>query len=166
MDICRHKTAISRSDLSKPVRLALLSGIINVETTVFDYGCGRGIDVKFLNFQGIKAVGYDSHYFPEKNFIQSDIVMLNYVLNVIEIPEERLDVLRFCYELAIQGLLIAVRLLNERPKIYTEYGDGVLTKRKTFQKFFTKGEFKSYLYSSLGVEPEFLSSGIAVILKE
>ncbi len=57
MDIFRYRTAISRSELSKPVRLALLSGIINTETTIFDYGCGRGTDIKFLNAQGIKTLG-------------------------------------------------------------------------------------------------------------
>lgn len=165
MDIFRYRTAISRSELSKPVRLALLSGIINTETTIFDYGCGRGTDIKFLNAQGIKTIGYDSYYFPEKNFVQSDIVMLNYVLNVIESPEERLEVLKFCFEMSVQGLLVAVRLLNERPKIYREYGDGILTKRKTFQKFFTKKEFEDYLYCNLNLKPEFLSPGIAVILK-
>jgi len=40
--IKRSRTAIGRSDYSRPVRLALESGLLLPTTTVFDYGCGRG----------------------------------------------------------------------------------------------------------------------------
>jgi len=41
----RHRTAIERTDLSKPVRLGLEDGLFPAGTTFFDYGCGRGGDV-------------------------------------------------------------------------------------------------------------------------
>src|SRR5262245_51696416 len=39
-DIPRYKTAIGRSTLSRPVKLALADGLIDSETSLFDYGCG------------------------------------------------------------------------------------------------------------------------------
>ena len=41
----RHKAAIVRHDLSRPVRLALDAGLFSPETTFFDYRCGHGGDV-------------------------------------------------------------------------------------------------------------------------
>jgi hypothetical protein len=41
----RHRTAIGRGDLSRPVRQSLVDGLISPETSVLDYGCGRGQDV-------------------------------------------------------------------------------------------------------------------------
>ena len=42
----RRKTAIRRPDLSRPVALALRDGLISETSTVFDYGCGHGDDVR------------------------------------------------------------------------------------------------------------------------
>lgn len=41
----RHKAAIVRHDLSRPVGLALDAGLFSPETTFFDYRCGHGGDV-------------------------------------------------------------------------------------------------------------------------
>jgi hypothetical protein len=43
--IPRHKTAIRRGDLSRPIRSAIDSGMIDPATSVFDYGCGHGQDI-------------------------------------------------------------------------------------------------------------------------
>jgi len=52
----RHgQTAISRTALSRPVVLALNDGLLPPGATFFDYGCGRGGDLKRL-----KALGYDA----------------------------------------------------------------------------------------------------------
>ena len=40
--IDRHKAALVRNELSKPVRVALEAGLFTIETTFFDYGCGHG----------------------------------------------------------------------------------------------------------------------------
>lgn len=44
----RDRTAIKRYDASRPVRLALADGLISAETSVFDYGCGHGDDLRYL----------------------------------------------------------------------------------------------------------------------
>jgi hypothetical protein len=46
--IARHRTAIGRPELSRPLRLALQDGLLTAETSVFDYGCGRGDDLQRL----------------------------------------------------------------------------------------------------------------------
>ena len=53
--IDRHKTAISRYELSKPVKSLLEYGLLKNGTTFFDCGCGQGAD-----FRGLQALGYDS----------------------------------------------------------------------------------------------------------
>lgn len=175
--INRYKTAISRKKYSKPLRLALLSGFVNLETTVLDYGCGKGSDVSFLKEDNIIACGYDPYYFPEINpflnqeishyqeISQFDIVLLIYVLNVIECPKERLDLLKMCFNNSKQGLLVSVRLKRECPKMYQEYGDGIITRKGTFQKFYTQDEFQSYLFDTLKIQPLILSPGISFISK-
>ena len=48
LEIERHRAAIFRIELSRPVRLAIEWAILNKDTTFFDYGCGHGGDVEFL----------------------------------------------------------------------------------------------------------------------
>lgn len=45
MDVNRSRTAISRVEFSRPVKLALQDRIITSGVAVLDYGCGRGDDV-------------------------------------------------------------------------------------------------------------------------
>jgi hypothetical protein len=40
----RHRTAIRRTTLSRPLSLALDAGLIDHDVIVLDYGCGRGAD--------------------------------------------------------------------------------------------------------------------------
>ena len=54
MPVLRHKTAISRTDFSRPMRLALDHGLISEGTKVFDYGCGKGDDIRLLEERGIR----------------------------------------------------------------------------------------------------------------
>lgn len=53
----RHKAAFRRSRLSSPIAIAIDKGIITPETSVFDYGTGKGDCVNFLNppFQGFQV---------------------------------------------------------------------------------------------------------------
>ena len=46
--IQRHKAAIRRTELSKPVRLAMEDGLLSESKTFFDYGCGHGDDLRIL----------------------------------------------------------------------------------------------------------------------
>jgi len=83
MKIDRHKAAISRNDLSKPVFAALQQNVINEGDSVFDYGCGKGDDVKILRKQGYDAIGWDPFHAPENQKRSADIVNLGYVINEI-----------------------------------------------------------------------------------
>lgn len=49
----RHKTALARYELSKPVKGLLEYGVLRVGLSFFDYGCGQGADVR-----GLQALGY------------------------------------------------------------------------------------------------------------
>lgn len=55
--VSRHKTAISRTELSRPIKLALTDGILSPELRFFDYGCGLGDDLRLLADHGIEGVG-------------------------------------------------------------------------------------------------------------
>ena len=55
-EIARHRTAIRRGDLSKPVRTAVEDQLISEKTTVLDYGCGQGDDVRYLAALGVRLL--------------------------------------------------------------------------------------------------------------
>ncbi|WP_396230944.1 hypothetical protein, partial [Frankia sp. EI5c] len=40
--VARHRTAMTRVSLSRPLALALSDELLNPAMSVFDYGCGRG----------------------------------------------------------------------------------------------------------------------------
>lgn len=88
-DIPRYKTAIGRSTLSRPVKLALADGLIDSETPLFDYGCGRGDDLRILSVMGYSGSGWDPVYRPDAAMQAAPVANLGYVVNVIENPAER-----------------------------------------------------------------------------
>lgn len=150
--IHRHRTAIKRTKLSKPTRLALQKNVIKAGLTVLDYGCGRGTDVLYLKDSGINAVGYDPIFYPDRTVLSQkyDVVLLNYVLNVIEDVTERSHVLVESFGLALHSLVVAVRIDSDKPKTLTKsFGDGVVTKKATFQKFFSPDYLIEYFDSVL-----------------
>jgi hypothetical protein len=67
-DIARHRTAIKRYDLSKPVKLLLERGLFRKNETFFDYGCGHGMDVEALQNLGYQASGWDPAFRPNVKF--------------------------------------------------------------------------------------------------
>src|SRR5437660_1637250 len=92
--IPRHKTAIHRADLSRPVKSALQDGLIGPAVTVFDYGCGHGHDMDLLAAQGVSCAGWDPAFCPDSPRHPADVVNLGFVLNVIEDVGERAETLR------------------------------------------------------------------------
>ncbi len=162
--IARHKTALQRYALSRPLSLALSSGIVSKDTSVFDYGCGRGSDVRFLQKAGISASGWDPHFKPGEEIKAADCVNLGYVLNVIENLSERSDTLRQAYDLAHDVLIVSVRV-DTTLGAAEEFSDGVLTRTGSFQKLFTQDEFREYLRSNLGKTPHMASLGVAYVFK-
>jgi len=161
----REKTAIVRFRHSKPVMLALSHGIIDPSMSVFDYGCGRGEDVKYLKSVGIEAAGWDPHYQPSIAPSSADVVNLGYVLNVIEDRQEREDTLRKSFDLARRVLVVAVRV-DHGLEAAVEFSDGFLTNRGSFQKLYSQSEFREYLERVLGRRPYMAALGIAYVFKD
>jgi DNA phosphorothioation-associated putative methyltransferase len=165
--IPRYKTAIRRPGLSRPVQAALGDGLIDAAVTVFDYGCGHGQDVELLREQGIACDGWDPAFRPQAPRRPADVVNLGYVLNVIESPAERADVLRQAWDLCGRLLVVAAQVqVPGRGQAQVEFGDGVLTGRGTFQKFYQQGELKGYLEEQLGTEAVPAALGVFYVFKD
>lgn len=149
----RHKTAIRRGDFSQPVKCLLRDGLVGKDISFFDYGCGRGEDLELLSTEGITCSGWDRAFRPDAPQVEADVVNLGYVLNVIEHQEERAETLRAAWVLCRRLLVVSAQvLLAGRGKNPVEFGDGVLTGRGTFQKFYEQDELKTYLESQLQTE--------------
>ena len=146
----RHKTALTRYELSKPVKTLLEFGLLKADQSVFDYGCGQGSDVRGLAALGHEVSGWDPVHRPEGPKREADIVNLGFVLNVIEDPVERVEALVTAYGYA-RRLLVVAALIRETVESgkATAFGDGVLTKRNTFQKFFEQQELHQYIEDAL-----------------
>ena len=100
--IDRYKAAISRNDFSKPVRLALETGLFTAGTSFFDYGCGQGGDAERISKLGYTCSGWDPHYRSDTPTVSADVVNLGYVINVIESQAERREALIKAWELTQQ----------------------------------------------------------------
>jgi len=165
--ILRHKTAIRRRDLSLPLKCALRDEVIGSEHSVFDYGCGRGQDVDLLRAAGITCEGWDPAYYPDRPRLSADVVNLGYVINVIESPEERLSTLRDAWHLCRRLLIVSAQVtVSGRGNTQVEFGDGVVTSRGTFQKYFTQDELKAYLEKELNREAIAAGLGIFYAFKD
>jgi DNA phosphorothioation-associated putative methyltransferase len=161
----RHRTAIHRVRCSRPIALALAEGVITTETSVLDYGCGRGGDVRYLKGRKIKAIGWDPHFRSSVDPEPADVVNLGYVLNVIEDVCERADALCSAFDLTRSVLVASVRV-DKALEGATEFGDGQLTGAGTFQKLYTQAELHDYLHQTLTVQPHIVAPGIAYVFKD
>ena len=164
-DIARHKTAMRRFALSKPLSLALFNGLISPSNTVFDFGCGHGADIRFLKKAGFVVAGWDPHFRPKERLSPADCVNLGYVLNVIEDPIERGKTLQSAFDLALRVLIVAVRV-DQALIDAAEFSDGLITKVGSFQKLYKQEEFKEFLQTTLGRRPYMASLGVAYVFKD
>lgn len=165
--VARYRTAIKRHGLSVPVQALADYGFLEGQYSVFDYGCGRGDDVRTLQANGVDAAGWDPNYRPDEPKREADIVNLGFVLNVIENPDERRRALVSAYRLA-KRLLVATVMIAGRATIdqFEQFGDGVITSRNTFQKYYSQGDFRRYLASSLSAEPIAVGPGVFFVFKD
>jgi DNA phosphorothioation-associated putative methyltransferase len=150
-EVARHKTAIGRATISRPVKLALMDGILTQETKLFDYGCGRGDDLRILATMGFEGGGWDPVHRPDALAEPAPVVNLGYVVNVIENPMERQETLRRAWSLAEQVLIVSARLAAEAGTMAdpAAFADGYLTSRGTFQKLFEQHELKNWIDQTL-----------------
>lgn len=163
----RHKTALVRNDLSRPVRLALEANLFQGSASFFDYGCEHGGDVKRVAEQGYASGGWDPHYFPMAERSPADIVNLGYVVNIIEREEERRKALLNAWGLTRKVLIVAAQVLIGAPgKGHLAYNDGLVTTRNTFQKYYEQPELKNYIDSVLGVDAVPAGLGVYFVFRD
>jgi DNA phosphorothioation-associated putative methyltransferase len=166
VEVARHRAAMTRVELSRPIRLAIESGIISPQTTIFDYGCGLGGDVSRLQAAGYDCTGWDPYYYPDTEWRSADIINLSYIINVIEDPAERDRALLHAWELTGKVLIVAAQILVNELRGMLAYGDGILTKRNTFQKYYQQAELKEYIDRILTVDALPIGLGIFLVFRD
>jgi DNA phosphorothioation-associated putative methyltransferase len=165
--IDRHKAAIVRQTLSRPVRIALEAGLFAPGSSFFDYGCGYGGDLERIAHQGYDSSGWDPHYRPDVPLQEADIVNLGYVINVIEDVTERRETLLKAWALTRQVLIVSAQvLIDDRTRGLVGYGDGIITERNTFQKYYEQEELKAYIDGVLHADAIPVGLGIYVVFRE
>ena len=163
----RHKTAIDRYSLSTPVQSLYRHNYLNSDYTFFDYGCGKGDDLNLVKEMGVDATGWDPVYRSDAKIQKADIVNLGFVINIIESTRERTQTLKKAYNLSKKFLVASVMLGSEAiTSKFEKYGDGVVTSRNTFQKYYTQSEFREYLEESLGDSAIAVGPGLFYIFKD
>ena len=163
----RHRTAMVRYELSKPVRMVLELGLLGRELTFFDYGCGLGADVQIVREMGIAADGWDPVHAPAVPKRKADVVNLGFVLNVIEDPVERTETLIEAWEHTARILIVSTLVAGQES--YTasrDFGDGILTKRNTFQKHFEQSELQFLIEESLHREADAINVGVFLVFRD
>ncbi|MGL5602907.1 MAG: DNA phosphorothioation-associated putative methyltransferase [Silvania sp.] len=165
--IDRYKTALVRYELSSPIKSLVRHDYLNGSYSIFDYGCGRGDDIRELEAHGLDVSGWDPNFRPDSDKVSSDIINLGFVLNVIEDQDERLEALLGAWELTDKFLIVSVMLANEAYiSKFKPYKDGVVTTRNTFQKYYYQSEIKSYIERNLHEEAIAVSPGIFYVFKD
>jgi len=164
--IARHLTALVRNGFSAPVQSLARHGFLDGRNTIFDYGCGRGDDVRGLLENGLTAAGWDPHYAPENEIRSASIVNLGFVINVIENPNERIEALKHAFGLCEQFLVVSVMLTNQNALEGQRYNDGVVTRRGTFQKYYAQVELKAFVEQQLGEEAIAVGPGIFYVFRD
>ena len=162
----RQLTALARYGFSAPIQSLGRYGFLDGSYRLFDYGCGRGDDVRGLRDIGVSASGWDPYYAPDNRIEASDVVNLGFVINVIENLDERLHALTRAWSLAKHLLVVSVMLANQNDPRGEPYRDGVLTQRGTFQKYFSQSEIKRFLEEVLDVEAIPVSPGVLYVFRD
>lgn len=165
--VARHKTAMTRAALSRPMATAAADGLLHPERTIFDYGCGRGDDIRHLRTLGYAADGWDPMHRPEAERRPADVVNLGYILNVIERPSERAETLRNAWELSRELLVVSARMTwDARDLVGRPMGDGLITRSGTFQKFYDQPELAAWIEDTVGVQPHAAAPGIFYLFRD
>lgn len=164
--IDRHRTAITRYDLSTPVKCLARHGYLNGERSIFDYGCGRGDDIRELEAHGLDVSGWAPNFRPDTDLIPADIVNLGFVINVIEDIDERIEALQRSYSLANSILVVSAMIAGEATiSKFPPYKDGILTSRNTFQKYYSQSELQAFIERILAEDAIAVSPGIFYVFK-
>lgn len=134
--------AMDAARLSRPARL--LAAILPPGTTILDFRCGHGTDVEALAALGFGVAGWDPQHRPNTLPLSRrfDVVMCNYVLNVLE-PSARADVLRAaCARAGTAYFTVRADLASVSTR-WAPHADGWLTPSGTFQRIYTVADVLS-----------------------
>ena len=83
---------------------------------------------------------------------------------MIEDINERRDSLINAWELTNKVLIVAAQvLIDDRDRGVIAYGDGIITNRNTFQKYYEQEELKFYIDQVLEVDSVPISFGIFLV---
>ncbi|MDI5922707.1 DNA phosphorothioation-associated putative methyltransferase [Halomonas sp. LR5S13] len=165
-EVQRHRTALRRYSLSRPMQALARHGYLDGRRVVFDYGCGRGDDLRLLELNGVPSSGWDPHFRPGAEKVTAPIVNLGFVINVIEQPDERVRVLADAFAHAQELLVVGVMLQGTSAVEHAAFGDGVLTSRGTFQKYFSQEECKTFIEDVLNIDPVPVSPGVFFVFRK
>jgi len=139
-------------------------GFLDGPQSLFDYGCGRGDDLRLLSELNVPASGWDPVFRPDAERQSADIVNLGFVLNVIEDPDERRETLKAAFALARKVLIVSVMLgYQSKREQFAAYEDGIRTQRNTFQRYYVQDEFRSYVEKTLGANAIPIAAGICLV---
>ena len=142
-------------------------GFLDGKHSVFDYGCGRGDDIRLLTDMGVQVTGWDPVFRSNEERRPADIVNLGFVLNVIEDATERRDTLQSAFALARNVLIVSVMLgYQSKREQFHAYGDGVRTQRNTFQKYYAQDEFRNYVQATLNSSVIPVAPGICLVFRD
>ncbi|GAA6185582.1 DNA phosphorothioation-associated putative methyltransferase [Aliiglaciecola sp. NS0011-25] len=165
--IDRDKTAIVRYELSAPMKTMAKNGFLEGQYSIFDYGCGRGDDLRELEAHGLDALGWDPNFLPDAEKLNADLVNIGFVINVIEDRNERIEALQGAWELTDKLLVVSAMLANESYLAqFTPYKDGIITSRNTFQKYYNQSELKIFIELSLDEQAIAVAPGIYFVFKD
>jgi DNA phosphorothioation-associated putative methyltransferase len=167
MDVNRSRTAISRVEFSRPIKLALQDRLISPGVSVLDYGCGRGDDVRGLRNAQIDAWGWDPRDGTSPPSAPAGVVNLGYVVNVIEDASERALVLRRAWALAQSVLVVGARSFAEcKGTPGQEFRDGFITALGTFQKYYDQRELHDWVMGTIGSQPIAAGPGVFYVFRD
>jgi DNA phosphorothioation-associated putative methyltransferase len=86
---------------------------------------------------------------------------------VIEDAAERRDVVRRAWGLAEDVLIVSARLADERPTATMPIlGDGIVTRLRTFQKFFEQQELRAWLDQTLACQSVAGAPGVFYVFRD
>lgn len=162
----RQLTALVRYGFSAPFQTLARHGFLDGRYKIFDYGCGRGDDLRGLTENGLEVNGWDPFYAPDNIICLADLVNLGFVINVIEDFDERVEALARAFSLAERLLVVSVMLMNNNSTSGKMFSDGVMTKRGTFQKYYTQGEIKTFIEAVTDEEPIPVAPGVFYVFRD
>lgn len=165
-EIQRHLTALSRSNFSAPIQALWRHGLITASRSLFDYGCGRGDDIRALLTNGITATGWDPYYAREAEKHHADTVNLGFVINVIEDLAERVEALQSAYSYTRGILSVAAMLSSQAPPEGKPYRDGYLSSRNTFQKYYSQSQLRDFIEQTLDEPAIAVGPGVFFVFRD